>query len=212
MVLSTIHAAGRRTQALSGLEQAAAEADGGYTWGGMQSTLTTRLRLVPLAREELAALLTSDRIAVQIAGAAIDPQLIDPAVERAIRMKLEKMKHAPIEEHAWLTYWLVVLRSEDRGIGLLGFKGPPNEDGDVEIGYGIAPEYRCRGLTTEAASCLIEWAFSDPRCLGVTAIGVRSGNAASERVLAKLGMRLIRRDESGADWRVDADGFSDRAG
>jgi ribosomal-protein-alanine N-acetyltransferase len=178
----------------------------------MQSLLTPRVRLVPLAQTELAVLLASDRISRRIAGAALDPQLIDPAVERAIRMKLEKMRHAPIEEHPWLTYWLVVLRSEDRGIGLLGFKGLPNEGGDVEIGYGIAPEYRCRGLTTEAASCLIEWALSDPRCLGVTAVGVRSGNEASERVLAKLGMRLVRRDESRTDWRVDADGFSDRAG
>lgn len=168
--------------------------------------------MVPLAREELAALLTSDRISLRVAGAVLDPQLIDPAVDRAIRMKLEKMRHAPIEEHPWLTYWLAILPSEDRGIGLLGFKGLPSEDGDVELGYGIAPEYRCRGLATEAASCLIEWAFSDPRCLGVTAIGVRSGNEASERVLAKLGMRLIRRDESRTDWRVDADGFSNRAG
>ena len=143
---------------------------------------------------------------------AIDPQLIEPPAERAIRSKLEKMEHAPTEEHPWLTYWLAVLRSEERGIGLLGFKGPPSEDGDVEIGYGIAPEYRCRGLTTEAAMRLIEWAFSDPRCLGVTAIGVGSGYDASERVLAKLGMRLVRRDESRSDWRVDVDGFSDRAG
>jgi ribosomal-protein-alanine N-acetyltransferase len=173
----------------------------------MQPLLTPRVRLVPLGREELASLLTSDRISLRIA-----PRLIDPPVERAIRMKLEKMEDAPIEEHPWLTYWLAVLRSEERGIGLLGFKGLPSEDGDVEIGYGIALEYRCRGLATEAAMRLIEWAFSDPRCLGVTAIGVRSGNEGSERVLTKLGMRPVRRDEGRSDWRVDADGVCDRAG
>lgn len=178
----------------------------------MEPLLTSRLRLVPLTREELLALVASENAPLRIAGAAIDPQLVDAPAERAIRMKLAKMERARVEEHPWLIYWLAVLQSEERGIGLLGFKGLPSGDGDVEIGYGIAPVYQGRGLTTEAASRLIEWAFVDPRCRAVCAIGVRSGNEASERVLTKLGMRLVRRDETGSDWRVDTDRFSDRAG
>jgi len=172
----------------------------------MDALLTPRLRLVPLTRDELSALGATEVPRLRIAGAAIVPQLVDPPVVRAIRAKMEGMEHAPTKEHPWLTYWLIVLRSEERGIGLVGLKGAPNDDGEVEIGYGIAPEYRCRGMATEAASGLIGWAFSDPRCWAVSAIGVRDDNVASKRVLEKLGMRSVRRDDRRSDWRVAAGG------
>jgi len=125
----------------------------------MKLLLTPRLRLIPLSKGDLIRTSEHRPALREIAGAAVSPRLIDPPVERAIRLKLETMERAPTEEHPWL-----------------------------------------------------KWAFSDPRCLGVTAIGVGSGNEASERVLAKLGMRLVWRDENRSDWRVDADGFSNRAG
>lgn len=171
----------------------------------MVSLLTPRLRLIPLAHIDLAALLRGE-LALRAVSVEIDPHVVDPAVERAIQAKLEKMARTPAEDHPWLTYWLMVLRVEDRGIGLLGFKGVPSEGGEVEIGYGIVPSQRARGLTTEAAARLIEWAFLDPRCRAVTALGVLNDNAASARVLAKLGMRPIRQDADSSDWRVDEDG------
>jgi hypothetical protein len=59
---------------------------------------------------------------------------------------------------------------------------------------------------------LIEWTFSDPRCQGVTAIGVQSVTETPERVSAKLGMQLVQRHEGRSDWLVDADRSSDRVG
>ncbi len=164
---------------------------------------TPRLRLISLSTDALTGLAAGASAPV-IADMSCDPELVDRPVERAIGMKLERMQSAPLEDHPWLTYWAVLLRSEGRAIGLLGFKGPPSDEGSVEIGYGIAPGYRNRGLTTEAAACLVGWAFSDPRCAAVTAVGVRPGNTASERVLRKLGARLVRRGGSGSDWRIDA--------
>jgi len=175
----------------------------------MLSLLTPRLRLILLAPIDLAALLRGE-LALRAIGVEIATDLVDLPVERAIRAKLGKMERAPAADHPWLSYWLMVLRSEDRGIGLLGFKGVPSE-GEVEIGYGIVSSQRARGLTTEAAARLIEWAFLDPRCRAVTAVGVLEDNVASARVLAKLGMRRIRQDADRSDWRLDADGFPGRA-
>ena len=150
------------------------------------------------------------KTATPIAGVTIDSGLVDPPVEQAIRIKLERMEDVPAEERPWLTYWLAVLKSEDLGIGLLGFKGHPGANGEVEIGYGIVADYRDRGLATEAASRLIEWAFTDPRCQAVVAVGVRSDNTASKRVLAKLGAKRVCRGERASDWRIDAAEFRDR--
>jgi [ribosomal protein S5]-alanine N-acetyltransferase len=53
----------------------------------------------------------------------------------------------------WWTH--LFIHTADRAlIGLGGYTGPP-ENGAVEIGYGIAPAYRGRGLATAAAAELI---------------------------------------------------------
>ena len=54
----------------------------------------------------------------------------------------------------WTLGFAVVHRDGDRVIGSAAFKGPPDDDGVVEIAYGIAPSYEGRGYATEAAKAL----------------------------------------------------------
>jgi len=170
----------------------------------MKDLFTPRLQLIPLTPADLEELIAGGSDVTSFRGLRLASGLIEPPVERAIPIKLEKMAAAPIHQHPWWTYWLMVLRAERRGAGLVGFKGVPSEAGEVEIGYGVAPACRGRGLATEAAARLVEWAFSDPICRAVIAHVEGPDNRASERVLEKLGMRRVRRDEGVSDWRVDA--------
>ena len=56
----------------------------------------------------------------------------------------------------WWTHLFV--HTPDRAlIGMGGYTGPP-VNGAVEIGYGVASDYRDRGLATAAAAALIAWA------------------------------------------------------
>ena len=45
--------------------------------------------------------------------------------------------------------------------GTAGFKGKPDENGEVEIGYSIIPELHRRGIATEAIKLLIGHAFAN---------------------------------------------------
>jgi RimJ/RimL family protein N-acetyltransferase len=67
------------------------------------------------------------------------------------------------EHEGWWMYYLV---ADDGGarelVGLAGYKGPPGDDGTVEVGYGVLAEYQRRGYATEAARALIERAFGFP--------------------------------------------------
>jgi ribosomal-protein-alanine N-acetyltransferase len=56
------------------------------------------------------------------------------------------------------------------------------------LGYGIVPEYRGRGLATEAAGAVLAWA--ERHDVDVYS-SVRPPNPASARVLEKIGMRLV---------------------
>ena len=73
-------------------------------------------------------------------------------------------------------------------VGWGGFKGPPDSDGAVEIGYAIAPAWEGRGVATAAAGALVAEAWATPEVRAVQAHTLSDpGGAASVRVLEKLG-------------------------
>jgi RimJ/RimL family protein N-acetyltransferase len=82
----------------------------------------------------------------------------------------------------------IILRETGEVIGGIGFHGPPDEAGTVEIGYGIVEQYRGRGLVGEPAVAISGLAWSRP---GVSRIIARTGeaNAASAGVLRHAGFR-----------------------
>jgi GNAT superfamily N-acetyltransferase len=104
----------------------------------------------------------------------------------------------------WMTHLFV--HEEDYAlVGLGGFKGAP-VDGRVEIGYGIAPSYRGRGLATAAAAALVEIA----RRRGVTTVVAHTlaETNPSTRVLCKLDFeRKQEVRDVGAEviWRWELD-------
>jgi ribosomal-protein-alanine N-acetyltransferase len=76
----------------------------------------------------------------------------------------------------------------------------------MEIGYAIVPEYRGRGIATEAAGGLVGWAFSHPEVTAVKAETLPDGHA-SIRVLEKLGMKFAGATEKVLRWRLDRQDF-----
>lgn len=71
-------------------------------------------------------------------------------------------------------------------VGDCGWLGGPDDAGDAEIGYGLAPSARGRGLGTEAVGVLSAWVEQQPGVRRVTADAL-VGNEASRRVLERLG-------------------------
>lgn len=80
--------------------------------------------------------------------------------------------------------WLVV--ADGAVVGECGWRGGPDEDGDVEVGYGLAASARGDGLGTEAVGVLVAWAEQQPGVRRVTA-RVQVGNEGSRRLLRRLG-------------------------
>ena len=97
---------------------------------------------------------------------------------------------AATESDPWLHGFKVTLREDGTIIGDAGFKGPPSEDGFVEIAYGIAPDQQGRGFATEAARALIAFARQTAGVRVVRA-HTKHDNIASARVLAKCGFRFV---------------------
>ena len=82
----------------------------------------------------------------------------------------------------------MILKSGDRYIGRIGLHPP-----GATLGFFVAKEFWGRGFATEAAHAIVDHAV---RALNVPRIlaSVEVGNAASVRVLEKLGFKHVRRE------------------
>jgi len=80
--------------------------------------------------------------------------------------------------------WLVLL--DGVVIGDCGTHSPPDERGDVEIGYGLAAAFRGQGYGTELVRGLAAWQLAQPGVRRVTA-GVDAANVPSWRALERAG-------------------------
>jgi ribosomal-protein-alanine N-acetyltransferase len=97
--------------------------------------------------------------------------------------------------------WLLVSKGEPMLVGSAGFKGRPDGAGCVEIGYGIEPLWRRRGLATEAVTRLVTWAWEQ----GVRRIVAECDeqNLPSEGVLRATGMRVYERRGRMQWWELN---------
>lgn len=164
---------------------------------------TRRLDLIPLSAEQLELYLSDPAALEKELRLPLSRAILSDRVQRAIRMKLDRLASLAPEQHPWLTFWLVVVTSVPFGAGLIGFKGVPDTYGEVEIGYGIDPDYGRKGYTTEAVQRLITWAFGDPACRSVVARNIDPANWASLRVATKVGMTVYEESETGISLRIE---------
>lgn len=85
--------------------------------------------------------------------------------------------------------WLVrvVIDADTQNIvGHAGFHGPPDENGMVEVGYTIHPEYRRQGYATAVLGALIAYAANFPEVRTIRA-SVSPDNTASLATIAPYG-------------------------
>lgn len=107
-------------------------------------------------------------------------------------------------EDPWVHGFAMVLRDTGDSVGSCGFKGPPAEnDGAVEIAYGVVPDHQGKGYASEAAEALVAFAFASADVRLVRAHTLPRVSA-STRVLTKCGFRHVGEvidPEDGLVWR-----------
>ncbi len=163
----------------------------------MTPLVTAGLRLVPFTPDLLRAATEEDRSA--LAG-LLGARVPDAWPNRDFADALPSIA-ADADRDPTLAGWtfFIVRRAEDGPdelVGEAGFKGPPDAGGGVEVGYGLVPAARGRGLATEAAGALVGWALGRPDVRRVLA-ECEPDNTASARVLARLGFRPLAPGDDG---------------
>jgi [ribosomal protein S5]-alanine N-acetyltransferase len=149
---------------------------------------TKNLILAPHLPRHLRALLRGRQEFENIAGLqaadGIREQLMSASMDFLARLENAR------EADPWQFGFGVIHKIDNLLMGMAGFPGPPNSEGVVEIGYGIAPAYQGKGFATEVAVALIDFASSDPRVKRIRAHTLAQKNA-STRVLEKCDFKKI---------------------
>ena len=129
------------------------------------------------------------------AGAELDVALPDDfgGDVHVLHLRRDQMR-ADETVRPWLLRVMIPRVGPRRAVGRIGFHGPPDADGRVEVGYTVYPEHRRQGLATEATLALFAWARAEH---GITRFraSVSPTNAPSLAVVRKLGMT-----RTGVQW------------
>jgi RimJ/RimL family protein N-acetyltransferase len=153
-------------------------------------------RIEPVTRAHVEALIEGDGVFVARFGMEVAPGYLD-FPEALARTRDELARGMPSE---WYSH-LIIDADTNTVVGFGGYKGPPT-DGEVEIGYSVAPSHQRRGHATAAARLLIDGA----RAAGVTLVSAYTlpEPNASTRVLTRCGLTMTEVVEDayeGYVWR-----------
>lgn len=149
---------------------------------------TPRFELVSMSLPFMEALARRDLAAAEhLIGATVPTHMADD-LEHFLEYRIADLSADPSWQ-PWLGRAIVL---EERGsrqvIGSIGFHGPPDASGQVEVGYRIEPAFRRQGVATEVVRALFEWAWREH---GITRFRASTDpdNVASQGVLARFGFR-----------------------
>lgn len=122
------------------------------------------------------------------------------SVENMLNYTLKWIEEDPLN-YLFATIWIIILKKENIIVGKLSFKGKPDQNGDIEIGYSTEPHMQNKGFMTEAIAALINWSFTHKEVKRVTA-ATGSENPPSIRVLEKNGFTKYKQDNKYIWWEI----------
>lgn len=153
------------------------------------------MELRPLPALAAAALPEDREEASRILGATLPTEWPQPDL-----LDVLPLQAAASPETEGFGVWVMIEHDSGSVVGDIGFIGPPDEVGSIEVGYSVIPDRRRRGYATEAAGAIVEWARSQPDVRVIVA-GCDSDNAPSIRILERLGFRRTRETNVEIRWR-----------
>lgn len=164
---------------------------------------TLRLKVIPLTYIQLLTYLAAENLLEIELKLKVNNRTISPDVKDMVEnFTLPRMKMSTNEDYLFYTFWIVVDKLSDTIVAELGFKGIPNNKGEIEIGYGTMPDHRGKGYMTEAVGGIIKWAATREDVEYILA-ETDEINKASIRIVEKNGFKQFGKRGEMLWWKRD---------
>ena len=174
---------------------------------------TPRLELHHICVDDLMSLFeTPDDVSIYVGKPYANPHRVLMDESGPLRWRVPQVKLNP-SVNKWFVRWMVEKTSREI-VGSISFHGPPDEQGMMEIGLGVHPDFHRRGYATEALTGMWTWVVEQP---GVELLRytVAPDNFASVALVKKFGFERVGQQidpEDGPEdiYEMSADEFRRR--
>ncbi len=163
---------------------------------------TKRLVIKPLTYEQLVKYLRCDNSLETELNVNASSREVSPELKEAFEQTILPNVGDKSKNYLYSTLWTAISKADHKMVGDLCIVGEPNEEGEIEIGYGTYDEFQNKGFMTEMVSGMVEWASLQPEVKSIIA-STDKVNTASFRVLEKNGFAKIGETESLLNWKLE---------
>lgn len=155
---------------------------------------TERLYLLPLSAKQISLWITNlpaleEKLNCTYSAEPMEGIFLDIVKEQADKTAKEE------ENYLYHTFWFLIEKNSRTVVGSADFKNMPDENGRVEIGYGLGKAFEGNGYMTEAVKAMCNWALVQKGIFRVVA-ETEPDNIASQKVLERCGFTLFEKGET----------------
>lgn len=163
---------------------------------------TKRLLIKPLTAVELKKHIDSpDKLALSL-GLIPSKTLMDKEIQNAILNDLLPNIINENKDPLFYTLWIIIEKNTKAIVGGICFHGEPDENGEVEIGYGTDEPFQNMGYMSETIAGLIQWIVENKKAKIIRA-ETECDNISSIRVLEKNGFKESTRNGNSLILRLE---------
>lgn len=163
---------------------------------------TERLIILPLSYGQLEKYIRNDHSLDMELNLNTTSRIMSQELREALTETILPNVADTSKNYLFSTLWTIILKTQNKMAGDLCFVGEPNEEGEVEIGYGTYQEFQGKGYMTEAIRAMNEWAARQSDVKAIVA-STEKTNAASFSVLQKNDFNKSGEDDSMCHWRKE---------
>ncbi|AUM94702.1 TPA: GNAT family N-acetyltransferase [Clostridium botulinum] len=160
---------------------------------------TERLELIPLTLNQLKLWIEDISQLEKELDCSYKAESMEGFFLEVVKGQYEITQKDP-NNYLWHSFFFLVRKDDRVVVGSADFKDIPNENGEVEIGYGLGKEFEHNGYMTEAVKAMCGWALKQN---GVTSVIAETDleGLASQKILKRCGFKKDKEEET-LWWRL----------
>ncbi|MHB9943403.1 GNAT family N-acetyltransferase [Clostridium sporogenes] len=160
---------------------------------------TERLELIPLTLNQLKLWIEDISQLEKELDCSYKAESMEGFFLEVVKGQYEITQKDP-NNYLWHSFFFLVRKDDRVVVGSADFKDIPNENGEVEIGYGLGKEFEHNGYMTEAVKSMCGWALKQN---GVTSVIAETDleGLASQKILKRCGFKKDKEEET-LWWRL----------
>lgn len=162
---------------------------------------TNRLILKPLTYQQMLKYVKNDHSLEAELGLNNSSMVLSPLLKEALKQSILPNVKDENKNYLFSTLWTVIDKDENRSVADVCFQGEPNEQGEIEIGYGTYEQHQGKGFMKEAVHGMINWATQQTNVKAIIASTDKT-NVASYILLEKNSFIKLNESNDQFHWRL----------